>query len=84
LEGGKKIGVGKDMGERVLGVGGRIEMDGCCVSGMVKIGFVFGVLKMDYRGMDRFVRGIGIGLLWGVVMRGIGGGGLIGEMVIVR
>lgn len=83
LQAAKNIGVPKDIRETVLPLGATIHMDGSCLSAILKIAFVFGVLNMDYSGIDTFLTAIGIALLSGVVMSGIPGGGFIGEMVIV-
>ena len=45
--------------------------------------FLFGIFGKSFTGIDTFLVAIFIAVLSGVVMSGIPGGGLIGEMLIV-
>lgn len=83
LEATKKIGVPKDIREVVLPIGATMHMDGSCMSAILKIVFLFGVFNKSFTGLDTFITAILISVLSGVVMAGIPGGGLIGEMLII-
>ena len=84
LEAAEKMGVPKDIREIVLPIGATMHMDGTCLSSILKISFLFGVYGHDFTGMGTFGTAILISVLGGVVMSGVPGGGLIGEMLIVN
>ncbi|MDD2469766.1 MAG: dicarboxylate/amino acid:cation symporter [Bacilli bacterium] len=84
LEAAEKIGIPKDIREVVLPIGATMHMDGSCLSAVLKIVFLFGVFNKPFTGVDTFLTAILISVLSGVVMSGIPGGGLIGEMLIVN
>ena len=83
LEAAEKIGVPKDIRDIVLPIGATMHMDGTCLSSILKIAFLFGIYGQDFTGIGTFVSAILIAVMGGVVMSGVPGGGLIGEMVIV-
>jgi len=83
LEAAKRTGVPDDIRETVIPIGATIHMDGSCLSAILKIAFLFGLLQMDFSGAGTIVTAIGIALLSGTVMSGIPGGGFLGEMLIV-
>jgi len=83
LEAARKIGVPKDIREIVLPIGATAHMDGSCLSAILKISFLFGIFNMPFTGIGTYVSAIIISVLSGVVMSGVPGGGLIGEMLIV-
>ncbi|NLY81274.1 MAG: dicarboxylate/amino acid:cation symporter [Clostridiales bacterium] len=77
-----KMGVKKDIREIVLPLGATMHMDGTCLSSILKISFLFGIFGQDFSGMGTYLTAILISVLGGVVMSGVPGGGLIGEMLI--
>ncbi len=80
----QKMGVPKDIREIILPIGATMHMDGTCLSSILKISFLFGVFGQDFTGIGTFATAIIISVLGGVVMSGVPGGGLIGEMLIVN
>lgn len=83
LEAARKTGVPKDIREIVLPIGATMHMDGTALSSILKIAFLFGVFGQDFSGIGTYVTAFFIAILGGVVMSGVPGGGLIGEMLIV-
>ncbi|GHV48498.1 sodium:dicarboxylate symporter [Spirochaetia bacterium] len=83
LEAAGKIGVPKDIREIVLPIGATMHMDGTVLSSLLKISFLFGIFGQNFAGIDTFVMAMAVSILGGVVMSGVPGGGLIGEMLIV-
>lgn len=83
LEACENIGVPKDIREIVLPIGATAHMDGTCFSTILKISFLFGIFDIPFTGIGTFVSAVLIALVGGVVMSGVPGGGLIGEMFIV-
>lgn len=79
----EKMGVPKDIREIVLPIGATMHMDGTCLSSILKISFLFGIFGQDFHGVGLFATAVIISVLGGVVMSGVPGGGLIGEMLIV-
>ncbi len=84
LEATRKVGVPKDIREIVLPMGATMHMDGSCLSAILKISFLFGLYGKDFAGIGTFATAILISVMSGVVMSGVPGGGLIGEMLIVN
>ena len=78
-----KMGVPKDIREIVLPIGATMHMDGTCLSSILKITFLFGIFNIPFEGIGTYVSAIMVSVLGGVVMSGVPGGGLIGEMLIV-
>ena len=83
LEAARKIGVPKDIREIVLPIGATAHMDGTVFSSILKISFLFGIFNVPFEGIGTYVSAIILSILGGVVMSGVPGGGLIGEMLIV-
>ncbi len=83
LEAAESIGVSKDVREIVLPIGATMHMDGSVLSAILKISILFGVFGYDFSGFGTYATAVLIAVLSGVVMSGIPGGGLIGEMLIV-
>ena len=84
LESARKMGVPKDIREIVLPMGATMHMDGSCLSAILKISFLFGLYGKEFTGIGTFATAILISVMSGVVMSGVPGGGLIGEMHIVN
>lgn len=83
LEACKKIGVPKDIREIVLPIGATAHMDGTVLSTILKISFLFGIFQIPFEGMETYLSALALSVVGGVVMSGVPGGGLIGEMLIV-
>jgi len=83
LEAAANIGVPKDIREIILPIGATMHMDGTVLSSILKISFLFGLFGHDFSGFGTYVAAICVAILGGVVMSGVPGGGLIGEMLIV-
>lgn len=83
LEAARRIGVPKDIREIILPIGATMHMDGTVISSILKISFLFGIFGHNFSGVGTYITAIAISILGGVVMSGVPGGGLIGEMLIV-
>ena len=83
LETASDIGVPKDIREVTLPIGATMHMEGSSMGAILKIAFLFGIFNMSFTGLDTYLIAILIAVLSAVVMSGIPGGGLIGEMLIV-
>ena len=79
----KKIGVPKDIREIVLPIGATAHMDGTVLSTILKISFLFGIFQIPFEGIGTYLSALALSVVGGVVMSGVPGGGLIGEMLIV-
>ncbi len=80
----KKIGVPKDIRDIIIPIGATAHMDGSCLSAILKISFLFGLYNIPFEGISTYITATIIAVLSGVVMSGVPGGGLIGEMLIVN
>lgn len=83
LESAAQMGVPKDVRDLVLPIGATMHMEGSVLSAMLKITFLFGLFGQEFSGFGLYVVALLISVLSGVVMSGVPGGGLIGEMLIV-
>ena len=83
LEATKNIGVREDVREVCLPIGTTMNMHGSVMGAILKIAFLFTVFGEPFSGIGTFAPAILIAILSGMVMSGIPGGGLIGEMLIV-
>lgn len=83
LEACEKIGVPKDIREIVLPIGATAHMDGTVLSSILKITFLFGIFQVPFTGVGTYISALFLAIAGGVVMSGVPGGGLIGEMFIV-
>ena len=84
LRAAQRIGVPKDIREIILPIGATAHMDGTVLSSILKISFLFGIFGQEFAGIGTYLTAIGLSILGGVVMSGVPGGGLIGEMLIVN
>ncbi len=84
LRAAQRIGVPKDIREIILPIGATMHMDGTVISSILKISFLFGIFGQEFSGMGTYLTAIMLSILGGVVMSGVPGGGLIGEMLIVN
>ena len=80
----KKMGVPEDVRDIVIPIGATAHMDGSCLAAILKISFLFGIFDVPFTGIGTYMTAIIISILSGVVMSGVPGGGLIGEMLIVN
>ena len=83
LETASDIGIPKDIREVSLPIGATMHMEGSSMGAILKIAFLFGIFNMPFVGFNNYLIAILIAVLSAVVMSGIPGGGLIGEMLIV-
>ena len=83
FEATEKIGIPKDVSGIVLPIGATMHMDGSVLAAILKISFLYGIFGKDFAGIDVYIISILIGILSGVVLSGVPGGGLVGEMLIV-
>ena len=83
LEACEKIGVPKDIREIILPIGATAHMDGTVLSSILKISFLFGIFQVPFEGVGTYGSALLLSIAGGVVMSGVPGGGLIGEMFIV-
>ncbi len=75
--------IDEDVSKVTLPIGATVHMEGSCMGSILKIVFLFSIFKYDFVGVDTYLIAILISVLSGIVMSGIPGGGLIGEMLIV-
>ena len=83
LEACRKMGVPKDIREIVLPIGATMHMDGSCFAAILKISVLYGIFGRDFTGIGVWIPAVIIAIMSGMVMSGIPGGGLIGEMLIM-
>lgn len=83
LECAKEIGIPKDIREVSISIGSTMNMHGSVLGAILKIAFLFSIFGKSFTGFDTYLIALFISVLSGVVMSGIPGGGLIGEMLIV-
>lgn len=79
----EKIGVPKDIREIVLPIGATMHMDGSCFAAILKIALVYEIFGNDFVGFGVWIPAVLIAIMSGMVMSGVPGGGLIGEMLIM-
>ncbi len=72
-----------DVKDVALPLGATMHMEGSSCGAILKIVFLFAVFNKPFVGMNTYLIAIAIAVLSAVVMSGIPGGGLIGEMLIV-
>lgn len=83
LEAATQLGIPRDISDIVLPIGATAHMEGSCLSGILKIAFLFGIFQIPFTGVGTMVTAVAVAVLSGVVLSGIPGGGLVGEMLIV-
>lgn len=79
----KDMNIDDDVARTTLPIGCTIHMEGSAMASILKIAFLFGIFGKSFTGIDTYLIAILIAVLSGVVMSGIPGGALIGEMLIV-
>lgn len=83
LDTARDINIKKDVREVILPIGCTMHMEGSSMAAILKIVFLFSIFNMPFTGLDTYLLALLVAILSGVVMSGIPGGGLIGEMLIV-
>ena len=79
----KDMGLPKDVSELVLPIGASIHMEGSSMASILKIAFLFSIFGRPFNGITDILLALLVALLSSVVMSGIPGGAMIGEMLIV-
>lgn len=79
----KDMGIPKDIREVTIPIGSTMNMHGSVMASILKISFLFTIFERSFTGIGTYGIAILIAVMSGVVMSGIPGGGLIGEMLIV-
>ncbi|MEG2322048.1 MAG: dicarboxylate/amino acid:cation symporter [Bacilli bacterium] len=83
LECCQKMGIPKDIRDVTLPIGATMHMEGSSMGAILKIVFLFSLFGKPFVGMDTYIIALVIAVASAVVMSGIPGGGLIGEVLIV-
>lgn len=83
LETAEKIGIAKDVREVTLPIGATMHMEGSSMASVLKIAFLFAIFGKTFASIDSIFIAVLISVLSGVVMSGVPGGALIGELLIV-
>ena len=83
FEASNKIGVSKDISGIILPIGATMHMDGSVLAAVLKISFLYGIFGKEFAGIETYAVSVLIAILSGVVLSGVPGGGLVGEMLIV-
>ncbi|MCD6362447.1 MAG: dicarboxylate/amino acid:cation symporter [Synergistetes bacterium] len=82
LDAARRIGVPREVRELVLPIGATIHMDGSCLSGILKIAFLFAVFGKPFSGGYELAMAILIAILGGVALSGVPGGGYAASLII--
>jgi len=82
IDASKNLNIKEDVSNILLPLGSTIHMEGSVIGSIFKIFFLFSVFNIDIT-LSGSLIAIFISILSGIVMSGIPGGGLIGEMLIV-
>ena len=83
LDTANEMNIDQDVSKVSLPLGATIHMEGSAIASILKIFFLFSVFSMPISGPLTYISALLIAIASGVVMSGIPGGGLIGEMLIV-
>lgn len=84
MEATRKMGVPKDIVDIVLPIGATLHMDGACISAIMKIALLFGLFGRPYTGFSTWAISTLVAIVGGMVMSGVPGGGMLGEMLIMN
>lgn len=79
----EEIGVPKDISDIVVPIGATAHMEGSVIGAVLKISFLFGVFNIPFEGTSTLITALILSISTGIVMSGIPGGGLLGEILIV-
>ena len=83
LETAKEMEIDDSVSNVSLPLGATVHMEGSAMGSILKIFFLFSVFAIPTNGISTYLIALMIAIASGVVMSGIPGGGLIGEMLIV-
>lgn len=83
LETAEKMKIDNSVSNVSLPLGATVHMEGSAIASILKIFFLFSVFNIPTNGISTYIIALAIAVASGVVMSGIPGGGLIGEMLIV-
>lgn len=83
MEVSKKMNINEEVSSVSLPIGATMHMEGSSMGSILKIVFLFSIFGYSFNHFNNIVIALFISVLSGVVMSGIPGGGLIGEMLIV-
>ena len=83
LKASKELGIDDDVACTTLPIGATMHMEGSSMASILKIAFLFSIFGRSFTSPTTILIALLISVLSGVVMSGIPGGGLIGEMLIV-
>lgn len=83
MEVADEMNIDKTVSKVSLPLASTVHMEGSSIASILKIFFLFSVFDMPTHGITTCLVALLIALASGVVMSGIPGGGLIGEMLIV-
>ncbi len=83
LEAARKIGVPMDIREVIIPLGATIHMEGSCLAAILKIAILFALFHIPFTGLGTILIAVGVAVLAGIVVSGIPGGGLLGEVLII-
>lgn len=83
LKASEELEIDKDIRDVTIPLGATMHMEGSSMASVLKIAFLFAIFGKPFTGFDTLSIALLISVLSGVVMSGIPGGGLIGEILIV-
>jgi Na+/H+-dicarboxylate symporter len=83
LEAAEEIGVPQDIRELVIPIGATVHMEGSCLAAVLKLALLCGLFNVPFAGPETLIKTVGVAVLCGVVVSGIPGGGLLGELLII-
>ena len=83
LETSKEMEIDSNISSISLPLASTIHMEGSVIASILKIFFLFAIFNMTDLSLSSYLIAIFIAVFSGVVMSGVPGGGLIGEMLIV-
>ena len=83
LEAARKIGVPMDIREVIIPLGATIHMEGSCLAAILKIAVLFALFHIPFTSAGTILIAVGVAVLAGIVVSGIPGGGLLGEVLII-
>lgn len=79
----KRLGVSEDISSIVLPLGATVHMDGAVMTTLMKIAFLFGIFNLEFVGLNVWIPAILISAMSGVILSGIPGGGMMGEIIVL-
>lgn len=80
----KQIGVRADISETVIPIGAVVHKEGSIIGGMFKIAFLFALYQLPFNGLSVWLPALATSILVGTVMGAIPGGGMLGELLILK